>query len=96
VQAAFTETDGGVERGEAAEADVERGDGGARSQFAVLVLEDGDERGGGVGSFFAWLSGSGAWLWGLWANFEDCWVVREESRGWGGRRGKDLQELLQG
>ena len=46
VEAAFAEADGGVERGEAAEADVERGDGGAGTEFAVLVLEDGDERGG--------------------------------------------------
>ena len=43
VEAAFAEADGGVERGEAAEADVERGDRGAGAEFAVLVLEDGDE-----------------------------------------------------
>src|SRR5258707_830538 len=51
VEAAFAEADGGVERGEAAEADVERGDGGPRAEFAVLMLEDGDE-GGGRGGFF--------------------------------------------
>jgi hypothetical protein len=43
VQTAFTETDGGVEGGEAAEADVERGDGGAGAELAVFLLEDGDE-----------------------------------------------------
>ncbi len=43
VKAAFAEADGGVERGETAEADVEHRDGGARAEFAVLVFEDGDE-----------------------------------------------------
>ena len=43
VQTAFAEADGGVEGGKAAEADVERGDGGAGAEFAVLLLEDGDE-----------------------------------------------------
>ncbi len=59
VEAAFAKTDGGVERGEAAEADVEWGDGRARTEFAVLLLEDGDEgcgRGGFSGSGL-----SGAW-----------------------------------
>jgi hypothetical protein len=51
VEAAFAEADGGVEGGEAAEADVERGDGGAGAEFAVLMLEDGDE-GEGCGRFF--------------------------------------------
>jgi hypothetical protein len=46
VEAAFAEADGGVEGGEAAEADVECWDGGAGAEFAVLVLEDGDQRGG--------------------------------------------------
>jgi hypothetical protein len=46
VEAAFAEADGGIERGEAAEADVERGDRGAGAEFAVLVLEDSDERDG--------------------------------------------------
>ncbi len=45
VKAAFAETDGGVEGGEAAKADVERGDGGSGTEFAVLVFEDGDEGG---------------------------------------------------
>ena len=43
MQTAFAQADGGVERGEAAEADVEGRDRGARAKFAVLVLEDGDE-----------------------------------------------------
>jgi hypothetical protein len=43
VQAAFAEADCGVEGGEAAEANVECGDWGAGAEFAVLVLEDGDE-----------------------------------------------------
>ena len=51
VEAAFAETDGGVEGGVAAEADVERGDGGSGAEFAVLLLEDGDE-GGRCGRFF--------------------------------------------
>jgi hypothetical protein len=50
VEAAFAKTDGGVERGEAAEADVERRDGRAGTEFAVLFLEDGDE-GCGRGGF---------------------------------------------
>ena len=37
---AFTEADGGVQRGETAEADVERREGRAGAEFAVLVLED--------------------------------------------------------
>jgi hypothetical protein len=45
VQAAFAEANGGVEGGEAAEADVEWRDGGAGAEFAVLLLEDGDEGG---------------------------------------------------
>jgi hypothetical protein len=49
VEAAFAEADGGVERGEAAEADVERGNGGAGAEVAVLLLEDGDEGCGGGG-----------------------------------------------
>ncbi len=51
VKAAFAEADGGVEGGEAAEADVERGDGGSGTEFAVLVFEDGYE-GVGCGGFF--------------------------------------------
>ena len=51
VETAFAETDGGVERGETAEANIEDRHWGARAEFAVLVLEDGDE-GGGCGDFF--------------------------------------------
>jgi hypothetical protein len=79
VEAAFAEADGGVERGEAAKADVERGDGGAGAEFAVLVLEDGDER-GGCGEFFC------AGLFGF-GRLEGCFegLVEESGRGRGGR-----------
>ena len=43
VQAAFAKPDRGVERGEAAEADVEGRNGSARPKFAVLLLKDSDE-----------------------------------------------------
>ena len=43
VEAAFAKADGGVERGETTEADIERGNRGSGAEFAVLVLEDGDE-----------------------------------------------------
>ena len=93
VEAAFAEADGGVEGGEAAEADVERGDGGAGAEFAVLVLEDGDE-GGGCGDFF------GAWLFGFGRMERCCGGLAEEGgrrRGGGEeRRRKELQELTQG
>ncbi len=46
MQVALAQADGGVERGEAAETDVERRDGRAGAKLAVLVLEDFDERGG--------------------------------------------------
>src|SRR5260370_600128 len=59
VEAALAKADGGVERGEAAEADVERRDGGSGAEFAVLVLEDGDE-GWECGRFFR------AGLFGVW------------------------------
>jgi hypothetical protein len=89
VEAAFAEADGGVEGGEAAEADVERGDGGSGAEFAVLVLEDGDE-GGGCGGFFC------AWPFGFWGMKRCCLELVEESwrRRWGRR--KKLQELTQG
>ena len=61
VEATFAQTDGGVEGGEAAEADVECGDGGAGAEFAVLVLEDGDEGGGCRDFFCAGLSEFGGW-----------------------------------
>lgn len=43
VQVAFAETDGGVERGEAAETDVEGWNGRAGTEIAVLLLKDGGE-----------------------------------------------------
>ena len=46
VKLAFAQTNGGVERGEAAEADVERRNGSARAEVAVLLFKDGDECGG--------------------------------------------------
>ena len=45
VETAFAEADGGVEGGEAAETDVELRDGRAGTEVAVLLFEDGDERG---------------------------------------------------
>ena len=45
VDSAFAEADGGVERGEAAEADGEGRDGRARAQDAVLLLKDRDKIG---------------------------------------------------
>jgi len=89
VEAAFAEADGGVEGGEAAEADIERGDGCSGAEFAVLVLEDGYE-GGGCGDF------SCAGLLGF-GGMERCclWLVEKSWRG-RGRRRKELQELTQG
>ena len=51
VQVAFAETDGGVERGEATETNVEGRNGRAGTEVAVLLLEDGGEgrRGGRCG-----------------------------------------------
>jgi|SRR6266851_160547 len=88
VETAFAKADGGVERGEAAEADVERGDGGSGAEFAVLVFEDGDE-GCGCGRFFR------AGLFGF-GRMEGCFggLVEESGRWCGGRR-KELQELTQ-
>jgi hypothetical protein len=45
LEAAFAEADGGVEGGEAAEADVEWRDRRAGAEVAVLLLEDGDQGG---------------------------------------------------
>jgi hypothetical protein len=96
VQAAFAQADGGVEGGEAAEANVERGDWSAGTQFAVLMLEDGDEGGGYLRFFCARLSGFWAWLGVRRGGFEECWVDFLEERGrWHRRRGKELQELTQ-
>jgi hypothetical protein len=89
VEAAFAEPDGGVERGEAAEANVERGDWGAGTEFAVLVLEDRDEGCGG-GDLFC------AGLFGLRGMERCCGYLVEESGGrWCWRRRKELQELAQ-
>ena len=89
VKAAFAKTDGGVERGEAAEANVERGNGGAGAKFAVLVFEDGDE-GGRRGDFF------GVGLFGFCGVEGCCGGLVEESGGRCWRRRKELQELTQG
>jgi len=88
VETAFAKADGGVEGGEAAKANVERGDGGSGAEFAVLLLEDGDE-GGWCGRFF------GAGLSGL-GGMECCGgrLVEERGRWCWGRR-KKLQELTQ-
>ncbi|MEO6807169.1 MAG: hypothetical protein ABI286_05505 [Edaphobacter sp.] len=88
VEAAFAQADGGVERGEAAEANVEWGNGSAGTQFAVLVLEDGDE-GGGCGNFFCARLSRFYWLQRRYGSF------MEESWGWRWGRGKELQKLTQ-
>jgi hypothetical protein len=46
VEDALAQADGGIEGGEATETDVQSGDGSAGPQLAVLVLEDGNQRGG--------------------------------------------------
>jgi hypothetical protein len=89
VEATFAQTNGGVERGEAAETDVERWDWGAGTEFAVLVLEDRDEGCGG-GDFF------GTGLLGAGRLERCCGNLLEESWGWCWRRRKELQELAQG
>jgi hypothetical protein len=92
VEAALAEADGGVEGGEAAEADVERRNGGAGTKVAVLIFKDSDEgrRGSTFGSASSWGSWRTEWRCG------GCWDFVEES-GWGrGRsRGKELQKLTQ-
>jgi hypothetical protein len=88
VQPAFAQTDGGVERSEATEANVEWRNWGAGAQLAVLVLEDGDE-GGGRGDFF------GARLSGFYRLERSCGTFMEESSERRGRRGKELQKLTQ-
>ena len=92
VQAAFAQADGGVERGEAAEANVERGDGRAGTEFAVLVLEDGDE-GGRCGGFLSrvacvWVSPGG-----IGALLRES--LEESGRWRRRRRRKELQKLTQ-
>jgi hypothetical protein len=92
VEAAFAQADGRVEGREAAEADVERREGGAGSEFAVLLLEDGYE-GGGSGRFGL----CGARLARCVRTNRDCgwWsgeVIKESGRG----RREELQKLAQG
>ncbi len=94
VEAAFAEADGGVEGGEAAEADVERRDGRAGAEVAVLLFEDGDERCGWWESFWRAVS--------LLLELEsEDWQLRRQgfpgrASGWSRRRRKELQELTQG
>jgi len=96
VEAGFAEADGGVEGGEAAEADVERGDGGAGAEFAVFVFKDRDERGGRGGFFCARLFGSGSECGIGDGLLQYCrWELVEESGGRCGLRRKELQELTQ-
>jgi hypothetical protein len=92
VETAFAETDGGVEGGEAAEADVECGDRGARAEFAIFLLEDDDE-GRGRGGFFS----AGFFGFGIGSGRLECCCgdIVKERGGWCGRRGKKLQELTQ-
>ena len=62
VEAAFAEADGGVEGGEAAEADVERRNGCAGPEVSVLLFKDGDEWGGHYGLRLArWIVGCRRW-----------------------------------
>jgi hypothetical protein len=92
VQTAFAEADGGVQRGEAAEADVERRDGRTRAEFAVLLFEDGDERGCGAGL------GGARFARSRFATGRVCGcreVIEEGRRRWRGR-GEELQKLTQG
>jgi hypothetical protein len=51
VKATFAQADRGVQRGEAAEADIQRRDRRARTEFAIFVFKDGYE-GSGCGIFF--------------------------------------------
>jgi hypothetical protein len=92
VETAFAQADGGIEGGEAAEADVERRDGGAGAEFAVLLFENGYEGGGGGGLGFC-----GAGLTRCVRASRSCgWrggeVVEQSGRG----RREELQKLAQG
>jgi hypothetical protein len=93
VQTAFAQANGGVEGGEAAKADVERRDGCAGAEVAVLLLEDGDE-GCGYQGFRGALFWRGARTERLCG--EGGEVVEESGWRWGGGRRKELQELTQG
>jgi hypothetical protein len=77
VQTAFAQANGGVEGGEAAKADVERWDGCAGAEVAVLLLEDGDERCGCSGFCGAFFSGRRTWRRCGW-----CGGLIEERGGW--------------
>jgi hypothetical protein len=90
VEAAFAQADGGVEGGEAAEADVERRDGRTRAEVAVLVFEDGDE-GGRCCGFCSALFPRGR---RTSRRCGGCGGLVEEGRRRGWR--KELQELTQG
>ena len=63
MEAAFAEADGGVERGEAVEADVERWNGCAGPEVSVLLFKYGDEWGGHYGLRLArWVVGCRSWV----------------------------------
>ena len=64
-EAAFAKPDGGVERGKAAEANINWGDGGARTKIAILVLKDGNQgrRRDGLGKASGPLRRNGANRW---------------------------------
>jgi hypothetical protein len=94
VQMAFAQADSGVERGEAAKADVERRNGSARTKFAVLLLEDSDQ---GVRSegFWFWLRGARLFQCGIGTRGDREMVKEVEGlRRRGGR--EEVQELAQG
>jgi hypothetical protein len=83
VEAAFAEADGGVEGGEAAEADVERRNGSAGTEVAVLIFKDGYEgrRCRGFCSASSWGSGRTEWRCGRRRDFV-------EEGGWGRGRSR--------
>jgi hypothetical protein len=83
VEAALAEADGGVERGEAAEADVERRNGGAGTEVAVLIFKDGYEgrRCRGFCCASSWSSGRTGWCCGGSGDFV-------EEGGWGRGRSR--------
>jgi hypothetical protein len=83
VEAAFAKADGGVEGGEAAEANVERRNGCAGAEIAVLIFEDGDEGGrcrGFCGALFG-EAGTTGWCCGEFGDLikESCGESGRES-----------------
>ena len=83
VEAAFAKADGGVEGGEAAEANVERRNGCAGAEVAVLIFEDGDEGGrcrGFCGALFG-EAGTTGWCCGGFGDLveESGWESGRES-----------------